>query len=93
MRVNALILALLPDALAGLSKKSGHQTIFNEFGDQGINAHLLKNVPLDTIIPEFDQSNPVNDKYAKKLTFVGEALLELFAQLTDSNDGVEWYVF
>lgn len=60
------------------------ERVRQERKDQGINAHLLKNVPLDTIIPEFDQSNPVNDKYAKKLTFVGEALLELFAQLTDS---------
>ncbi len=51
---------------------------------QGINAHLLRNVPLDTVIPEFDQSDSVNDKYAKKMTFVGEALLEMFAQLTDS---------
>ena len=60
------------------------ERVRQERKDQGISAHLLKNVPLDTIIPEFDQTHPVNDKYARKLTFVGEALLELFAQLTDS---------
>lgn len=52
--------------------------------ESGINAHLLRNVPLDAIIPEFDQADPVNDKYAKKLTFIGEGLLEMFAQLTNS---------
>lgn len=50
----------------------------------GINAHLLRNVPLDEVIPEFDQSDPVNDKYVKKTTFIGESLLELFSQLTES---------
>lgn len=47
-------------------------------------SHLLRNVPLDEHIPMFDQDNPVHDKYEKKKSFVGEAFLELFAQLTDS---------
>jgi L-asparagine oxygenase len=47
-------------------------------------AHLLRNVPLDKHIPVFDQNDPVTDKYTKKTTFIGEAFLELFAQLTDT---------
>ncbi len=47
-------------------------------------SHLLRNVPLDEHIPLFDQDDPVHDKYEKKKSFVGEAFLELFAQLTDS---------
>jgi hypothetical protein len=47
-------------------------------------SHLLRNVPLDEHIPMFDQDDPVHDKYEKKKSFVGEAFLELFAQLTDS---------
>jgi L-asparagine oxygenase len=47
-------------------------------------AHLLRNCPIDKEIPYFDQSNPVRDKYSKKRTFVGEALLELIAVLTDT---------
>ncbi|MEX0446511.1 taurine catabolism dioxygenase TauD [Xenorhabdus sp. SGI246] len=50
----------------------------------GINAQLLKNLPIDRVVPEFDQEDPVNDKYRKKTTFIGESLLELFSQLTDS---------
>lgn len=38
------------------------ERVRQERKEQGINAHLLRNVPLDTIIPEFDQTNPVNDK-------------------------------
>ncbi|WP_133649095.1 TauD/TfdA family dioxygenase [Paraburkholderia flava] len=47
-------------------------------------AHLLRNVPLDEDIPVFDQNDPVHDKYEKKKSFVGEALLDLFAQLTET---------
>lgn len=50
----------------------------------GINAQLLRNLPIDEVIPEFDQYDPVNDKYRKKKTFIGETLLELFSQLTGS---------
>ncbi len=50
----------------------------------GINAQLLRNLPIDEVIPEFDQYDPVNDKYRKKTTFIGETLLELFSQLTGS---------
>lgn len=46
-------------------------------------AHLLKNCPIDPVRPIFDHSSPVEDKYAKKNTFVGEAFLELIAQLWD----------
>ncbi len=48
----------------------------------GVNAQLLKNLPIDEVVPEFDQFDPVNDKYRKKTTFIGETLLELFSQLT-----------
>jgi hypothetical protein len=45
-------------------------------------AHVLRNVPIDDEIPVFDQEDPVAEKYLKKKTFIGEALLELFGQLT-----------
>lgn len=43
--------------------------------------HLVGNCPIDEDLPELDHEDPVEDKHAKKTTFVGEALLELFAQL------------
>ncbi|WP_441250125.1 TauD/TfdA family dioxygenase [Kitasatospora sp. McL0602] len=45
-------------------------------------AHVLRNCPMDPEIPVLNHDDPLADKYAKKKTFVGEALLELFAQLT-----------
>ncbi|OLR92652.1 TauD/TfdA family dioxygenase [Actinokineospora bangkokensis] len=47
----------------------------------GVHAHALRNCPLDEVIPVLDQDDPLADKYAKKETFVGEALLELVGQL------------
>jgi L-asparagine oxygenase len=44
-------------------------------------AHVLRNCPIDDDLPMLDNDDPVADKYAKKKTFVGEVLLELFAQL------------
>lgn len=44
-------------------------------------AHVLRNCPIDREIPVLDHDDPVADKHAKKLTFIGEALLELFNQL------------
>ncbi|MFF6806851.1 TauD/TfdA family dioxygenase [Streptomyces sp. NPDC012616] len=44
-------------------------------------AHVLRNCPLDDDIPLLDLDDPVADKHARKKTFVGEAFLELFAQL------------
>lgn len=46
-------------------------------------AHLLINCPIDEVRPIFDHGNPVEDKYRKKTTFVGEAFLELVSQLWD----------
>jgi L-asparagine oxygenase len=45
-------------------------------------AYFIRNCPLDPAIPVFDQDDPVTDKYRQKTTFIGEAFLELFAQLT-----------
>ncbi|BBV06828.1 TPA: taurine catabolism dioxygenase TauD [Providencia stuartii] len=58
--------------------------IKKERENAGINAHVLHNMPLDEVIPVFDHMDPVNDKYLKKKTFIGETLLELFSQLTNS---------
>lgn len=43
-------------------------------------AHVFGNCPVDDEIPQLDQDDALNDKYAKKKTFVGEGLLELQAQ-------------
>ncbi|WP_192459487.1 TauD/TfdA family dioxygenase [Musicola keenii] len=44
--------------------------------------HVLRNCPRDINVPELDPDNPLEDKYKKKKTFIGEALLETFALLT-----------
>src|SRR5919198_4834282 len=44
--------------------------------------HVLRNCPIDAVIPELDHDDPVADKRAKKKTFVGEAFLALFGRLT-----------
>lgn len=47
-------------------------------------AHLIQNCPIDFDIPLFNHADPLNDKYAKKQTYIGESFLELLAQLTDA---------
>jgi L-asparagine oxygenase len=44
-------------------------------------AHALRNCPLDDEIPLLDQEDPLEDKYARKTTFVAEAFLQLFGHL------------
>lgn len=44
-------------------------------------AHVLRNCPIDPVVPVLNHDDPLTDKYQQKTTFVGEALLELFAQL------------
>jgi len=46
--------------------------------------HVIANCPLDDDLPIFDQDNPVQDKYVKKKTYVGEGVLELLGQLTET---------
>lgn len=43
-------------------------------------AHVIRNSPLDDEVPILDQSDPLEDKYRKKKTYVGEGLLELQSQ-------------
>ncbi|MFF4960963.1 TauD/TfdA family dioxygenase [Streptomyces sp. NPDC001222] len=57
-------------------------SIRNERENGVSDAHVLRNCPLDVDIPVLDHDNPLADKYAKKNTFIGESLMELFAQLT-----------
>lgn len=47
-------------------------------------AHVLRNCPVDANLPDLGNVDPVAVKHAEKKTFVGEALLELFAQLMGS---------
>lgn len=44
-------------------------------------AHVVRNCPIDAELPDLDEEDPVAAKHAGKKTFVGEALLELSAQL------------
>lgn len=44
--------------------------------------HVIRNCPMDQVIPELDPDDPVSDKHLKKNKFISEAFLELFAQLT-----------
>jgi L-asparagine oxygenase len=47
-------------------------------------AHALRNCPMDDEIPYLDHEDPTADKYAKKKTFVSEALLALFGRLVQT---------
>lgn len=44
-------------------------------------AHVIRNCPIDEDLPVLGNEDPVGEKHARKKTFVGEALLELFNQL------------
>lgn len=46
---------------------------------------FIENLPIDPILPQFDNQNPVEKKRAQKNTFVTEGVLELFAQLRGEN--------
>lgn len=56
------------------------QTVKDDRANATTYAHVIANCPVDDKIPELDQDDALSDKYAKKETFVGEALLELQAQ-------------
>ncbi|GIH26483.1 hypothetical protein Aph01nite_47930 [Acrocarpospora phusangensis] len=43
--------------------------------------HALRDCPIDEVVPELGDEDPIGDKYARKRTFVGEAFLALFAGL------------
>jgi L-asparagine oxygenase len=46
--------------------------------------HALSNCPIDSFVPLLDLDNPVEDKYRKKTTFVGEGFLLLFSILLET---------
>ena len=59
------------------------EAIVSERKEKEIYTHLLRNCSIDSNLPVFDQDDPVNDKYKTKKTYIGEALLEVFSQLTN----------
>src|SRR6218665_4087003 len=42
---------------------------------------FLENCPIDSVLPEFGNDNPVAEKHDKKKTFVAEAFLPLYAEV------------
>ncbi|MBC6461384.1 taurine catabolism dioxygenase TauD, partial [Actinomadura sp. HBU206391] len=56
--------------------------IRRERADGLAGAHVLRNCPVDEVVPELGNDDPVADKYARKKTFVAEAFLEMFARCT-----------
>ncbi|MHC8383757.1 Fe(II)-2OG oxygenase family protein [Pseudomonas sp. LB3P14] len=58
------------------------QDISHERASHQQRIHVIRNCPLDPVIPELDPEDPVTDKHLKKNRFISEAFLELFAQLT-----------
>lgn len=53
--------------------------------DNGVSeAHVLRNCPIDTEVPKLNNDDPLNDKYLKKSTFLGEAFLALISKLLDN---------
>ncbi|KPW08643.1 taurine catabolism dioxygenase TauD, TfdA family protein [Pseudomonas amygdali] len=61
---------------------SACQIIRSERANHQQKIHVIRNCPMDRLIPELDPEDPVKDKHVKKTPFVSEAFLELFAQLT-----------
>lgn len=50
--------------------------------DSGVSdIHALRNCPIDSFVPVLDLDNPVEDKYRKKTTYIGEGFLLLFSIL------------
>lgn len=47
-------------------------------------AHVLRNCPIDDPVPELSEEQPLEDKYARKRTFIAESFLELFAQFVET---------
>ncbi|PRY36917.1 TauD/TfdA family dioxygenase [Umezawaea tangerina] len=47
-----------------------------------VEAHVLRNCPVDDDLPELGNEDPSAEKKKRKTTFVGEAFLELLAQIT-----------
>jgi L-asparagine oxygenase len=46
---------------------------------------FIENLPLDPILPYFDNQNPVEEKRSLKTTFIAESILEIFAQIRNEN--------
>ena len=69
---------LVPDFFVDLCKKIHEDSI------NGKHIHVLKNCPVDEVIPDLDLDNPVQDKYNLKKTYLGEAFLGTFACLLNS---------
>lgn len=67
----------VPDRLAEIGAR-----IQREREDAVAGAHVLGNCPVDEVVPELGNDDPVSDKYARKKTFVAEAFLEMFARCT-----------
>lgn len=69
----------VPEYFVNVCKTIKHE---RELGVSDI--HVLRNCPQDTDLPELSPEDPIADKYKKKKTFIGEALLETFALLTET---------
>ena len=46
---------------------------------------FLENCPIDSMLPEFGNDNPVAEKHEKKKTFVAEAFLQLYAEVAGEH--------
>src|SRR6218665_3052057 len=46
---------------------------------------FLENCPIDSVLPEFGNDNPVAEKHDKKKTFVAEAFLQLYAEVAGGH--------
>jgi L-asparagine oxygenase len=79
-------------AVTDITSRGDVPTFFADACDQirkereaGISdAHVLRNCPIDEVVPMLDHDDPLKDKYAKKKTFIGETMLALFAHLVQT---------
>lgn len=46
---------------------------------------FIENCPIDPTLPEFDNTDPVQDKHLKKKTFVAESFLQMYSDLASQH--------
>lgn len=76
-RVVATLCEQVPDSFSGACRR-----IQAERTHAACDVHVLRNCPIDAELPALGNDDPLGEKYKKKKTFIAEAFLELFAQLT-----------
>lgn len=78
------IKSIISSDLIPSSMVSACQQIVTERNNDGLHVHVFKNCPIDSELPDLNLDDPVGHKYQSKKTFIGEAFLEIMAQLQET---------